>query len=137
MAKSASSRGASRDRHGRGIRRPLLSNLFRFGDTRNASFEQIVKATCEFLRAAWPADLAELNWRIVDAPPLREGSEQVPRWGIRQETMTVIIYRLPIERLGHHRKTDPVHERMHIEEYVFTAAAKLVGKEPWELITGR
>ena len=136
MSKRPASRGASRDRHGRGIRRPLLSNLFRFGDSRLAGFEQIVKSSCEFLRDAWPDELGQLNWRILDAPALPDGAESVRRWSTRPESMTVVIYRLPIERLGHHRRTDPLHERMHIEEYVFTAAASLIGKEPWQLIPG-
>jgi hypothetical protein len=131
------SRGSSRDRHGRGIRRPLLSDLYAYGQSRATSFEQIVSGTCDYLKAAWPNDLNELNWQIFDAPSLKGEAKAVRRWAVRRESMTVVIYRVPIERLGHHRRADRLHERMHIEEYVFAAVGELLGKDPYELIPDR
>lgn len=131
------SRGSSRDRHGRGIRRPLLSDLYAFGQSRATSFEQIVSGTCDYLKAAWPNDLNELNWQIFDAPSLKGEAKAVRRWAIKRESMTVVIYRVPIERLGHHRRADSLHERMHIEEYVFAAVGELLGKDPYDLIPDR
>lgn len=131
------SRGSSRDRHGRGIRRPLLSDLFAFGQTRSSRFEQIVSGTCDYLKSAWPEELSDLNWQIFDAPSIKGDSRSVRRWAIKRESMTVIIYRVPIERLGHHRRADTMHERMHIEEYVFAAVGELLGKDPWDLIPDR
>ena len=128
------SRGASRDRHGRGIRRPLLSDLFAFGQTRGSRFEQIVSGTCDYLKAVWPNDLSELNWQIFDAPSIKGDAQAVRRWAVKRESMTVVIYRVPIERLGHHRRADSLHERMHIEEYVFAAVGELLGKDPFDLI---
>ena len=130
-------RGSSRDRHGRGIRRPLLSDLYAYGLSRGTSFEQIVSGTCDYLKAAWPNELSELNWQIFDAPSLKGESKAVRRWAVRRESMTVVIYRVPIERLGHHRRADKLHERMHIEEYVFAAVGELIGKDPYELIPDR
>ncbi len=131
------SRGSSRDRHGRGIRRPLLSDLYAFEQSRATSFEQIVSGTCDYLKAAWPNDLNELNWQIFDAPSLKGEAKAVRRWAIKRESMTVVIYRVPIERLGHHRRADSLHERMHIEEYVFAAVGELLGKDPYDLIPDR
>lgn len=48
--------------------------------------------------------------------------------------MTVILYRLPILRLGN--SPSPIEERLKIEHHVFEAAADLIGKEPWDLIFG-
>ncbi|MEY4436685.1 MAG: hypothetical protein RL100_149 [Actinomycetota bacterium] len=129
-------RGNNRDRHGRGIRQPLLSNLFRAGRRTNG-FEQIVNGTCEYLKNAWPDELADLKWQVVDTPSINSESQGVRRWAVRPETMTIVIYRIPIERLGHHRRTDALHERMHIEEFVFAAVGQLVGKDPWDLVPER
>ncbi|MFM6971564.1 MAG: hypothetical protein ACKOWH_03125 [Rhodoluna sp.] len=124
------------DRHGRGLRQPLLSRLFPAG-RRGSSFEQIVGGTCEYLKGNWPDELAELKWEVIDAPTLSPEAKGVRRWAVRREQMTIIIYRLPIERLGHHRRTDALHERMHIEENVFAAVGHLIDKDPWELVPER
>lgn len=133
MVDGSSSRGSYRDRHGRGTRQLLLSPLFRTG-SRNTSFAQIVSGACEYLQSVYPDELANLKWQVRDAPKLSPDASSVTRWAARQEDLTVIIYRLPLERLGHVRRADALHERMHIEESVFSAVASLLGKEPWELM---
>lgn len=99
-----------------------------------SSFEQIVQGAVEFLRTTWPDDLGELNCQIIDGPPISSDSKTVKRWATKPATNTIVIYRVPIERLGHARRSDAMHERMHIEEYVFQAAASLIGKDPWDLL---
>lgn len=136
MAESANPRGVNRDRHGRGIRQPLLSNLLR-SSGRHGSFEQIVSGTCDYLINAWTEELAELSWEVLDAPTIKPESKNVRRWAVKRDQMTIVIYRLPIERLGHHRRVDPLHERMHIEENVFAAVGHLIGKDPWDLVPER
>lgn len=133
MVDQQRSRGSFRDRHGRGSRQLLLSPLFRTG-SRNTSFGQIVSGACEYLQSVYPDELRDLKWQVRDAPKLSPDAKAVTRWAVRQEDMLVIIYRLPLERLGHVRRADAMHERMHIEESVFSAVAKLLGKEPWELM---
>ena len=123
------SRGSRRDRHERGLRRPILAGLFRVGDSRLASFGQIVAGTCDYLKNAWPEELANLRWRVIDAPAIKDSAEAVARWSVNN--------RLPIERMGHSRRPDALDERMHIEQYVFTAVGELIGKDPWELIPDR
>ena len=71
---------------------------------------------------------------MLDAPNIGQDARSVRRWAVKREEMTIVIYRLPIERLGHHRRTDALHERMHIEEFVFIAVGNLIGKDPWELV---
>jgi hypothetical protein len=71
-----------------------------------------------------------LNWRIEDVPPLAPG-EKLRRYSANKSTMTITLYRIPIERLGKRRLQDP---RMQIEQAVVSAAAELIDKDPWELI---
>jgi hypothetical protein len=96
-----------------------------------------VAGTCDYLRAAWPDELADLRWQVIDAPAITQESQAVRRWLTKPAEMKIVIYRLPIERLGHHRRTDAMHERMHIEEYVFAAVGALIGKDPWDLVPER
>lgn len=136
----------NRDRHGRGIRQPLLSNLLQMrglsttglaNSNRLSSFEQIVSGTCEYLKNVWPEELIDLEWEVADAPTIKPDSKDVRRWAVKRDQMTIVIYRLPIERLGHHRRVDALHERMHIEENVFAAVGHLIGKDPWDLVPER
>lgn len=136
MSQNSSGRGLDRDRHGRGIRQHLLGNLNR-GTGRHSSFDQIVAGTCDYLINAWPEELAELSWEVLDAPTIKPDSQGVRRWAVKRDQMTIVIYRLPIERLGHHRRVDALHERMHIEENVFAAVGALIGKDPWDLVPDR
>jgi menaquinone-dependent protoporphyrinogen IX oxidase len=94
-------------------------------------FEQVVSTACEYLRREWPTELKHLNWQVQDAPELVAGATEVARYSINPETMTVIIYRLPLLRLTHNRRTDYIDERIHIEQEVFSAVAELMGREPW------
>lgn len=116
-----------RDRHGRGMRRPLPSKLFHHG-TRMEYFNLVVEQTCGYLRATFP-ELAELNWRIEEVPELTKG-DHLARYAVRKTTMTIILYRIPIERLAH-RGAD---SRAQIEQSVLSAAAELIDRDPWELI---
>lgn len=131
------SRGNQHDRHGRGLRRPILAAMFRIGDNRLASFGQIVAGTCDYLKAAWPDELANLKWRIVDAPAIKDSTSEVARWSVNRAAFEITIYRLPIERLGHARRPDALDERMHIEQYVFAAVGELIDRDPWQLIAER
>ncbi len=120
-----------RDRHGRSTyRAPLVSER-----TANRSgmteFEQVVSTACEYLRREWPTELKHLNWQVQDAPELAADDKEVARYSINAETMTVTIYRIPLLRLTHNRRTDYVDERIHIEQEVFSAVAELMGREPW------
>jgi len=119
-----------RDRHGRGLRRPIPSKLFSHGVQRSSFFEQVVSDTCEYLRETFSEELGELKFRIEEVPYLLEG-EDVRRWSAKKSTMTITLYRIPIERFGKKRIPDP---RIHIEQAVISAAASLIDRDPWELI---
>jgi hypothetical protein len=123
---------ARRERHGRTARGSLLAHL---GAGRSLSFfETVVSQTVDFLRTAWPEELSKLDYRLADAPGGSDPKSEVARYSVNQKTFRITIYRLPIERMTHHRRTDRMDERFHIEQFVFQAAAELVGKNPDDLI---
>jgi hypothetical protein len=100
-------------------------------------FESVVVQTVEFLRSAWPEELENLTWQVSDAPLGQTVGEEVARFSANRELMRITLYRIPIERLTHHRRTDRMDERFHIEQFVFQATAELLGKDPGELIPDR
>lgn len=90
----------------------------------------MVSDTCEYLRETFQEELSELKYRIEDVPIVNQG-EPVKRWSAKKISMTITLYRIPIERSGKKRIPDP---RIHIEQAVISAAAALIDRDPWELI---
>jgi hypothetical protein len=113
-----------RDRHGRGMRRPVPSKLFRHGLSRQTLFQDAVADTADYLRSRFPEELGALNWKIEEVP-LQERPESLNRWHTRPQTMTII------ERSASSKTSDP---RIQIEQAVVSAAASLLGKDPWDLL---
>ena len=134
MAKTPRSRDGHRDRHERGIRRPLLSKLFKFGQTRSHGFEQYVETAVEYLKGIWEEDLAGLSWKVLDSPPISGHTTDIPRWRVDKDTNTVVIYRIPTERFGNHSRQGAIEERLKVEEQVFEAIAELLDIDPWDLV---
>lgn len=97
----------------------------------------MVAQTVEFLRSAWPEELEKLTWQVADAPLGKSEGDEVPRYSVNAEKSRIVLYRIPIERLTHHRRTDKLDERFHIEQFVFQATAELIGRDPGELIPDR
>lgn len=97
----------------------------------------MVSQTVEFLRSAWPEELEHLTWQVSDAPVGNGQGEEVARYTVNPEKFRITLFRIPIERLTHHRRTDRIDERFHIEQFVFQATAELLGKDPGELIPER
>jgi hypothetical protein len=122
----------ARDRHGRDrYRAPLVGEKVA-RSSGFSEFEQVVAITCDWLRTQHPVELARLNWVVAESAELDENASEVPRFSVDAATQTIKIYRIPIIRLTHNRRTDFLDERHHIEQYVFMAAAELLGREPWE-----
>lgn len=120
----------SRDRHGRGMRRPLPSKLFHHGIARRHFFEDVVVETCEYLKETFPQKLGSLSWVIEDVP-LVSADEPIRRFLSDKQNMRITLYRIPIQRIGKFRISDP---RLQIEQAVITAAAALIDVDPWDLI---
>lgn len=126
---------ASRRRHGRELRSALTSHLGQSSPM--GFFETVVSQSIDFLKLSWPEELEKLKWRVADAPFFPDGVSEVPRYSINPKEFRITIYRIPIERLTHHRRTDRLDERYHIEQFVFQAVADLLGKDPGDLIPDR
>jgi hypothetical protein len=126
---------ARRERHGRPPRGALLAHLNQKSSA--GFFESVIGGAVEFLRSAWPEELETLTWRVIGAPPTIGNTDEVARYSVNRTKFRITLYRIPIERLTHHRRTDRMDERFHIEQFVFQATAELVGKEPGELIPDR
>ncbi|MCF8546271.1 MAG: hypothetical protein K9G13_07025 [Aquiluna sp.] len=119
-----------RDRHGRGLRRPLPSKLFSFGIARSSFFKTVVDDTVEYLLQSFPEHFETLSYRIEEVPLISDG-DSVKRWSANRTKLEITLYRIPIERFSKEKLPDP---RMQIEHAVISAAASLVDLDPWDLI---
>lgn len=134
MGNGPAGRNAHRDRHDRGIRRPLLSKLFRHGQSRSHNFENYVETTIEYLKGIWVEELADVSWAVVDAPRLSTHATEVPRWRVDHPHKRIYIYRIPTERFGSHSRVSDIEERLKVEEQVFEAIGELINIDPWDLM---
>jgi hypothetical protein len=134
MAKTPKARNTHRDRHGRGIRRPLLSKLFKFGETRAHGFEQYVETAMDYLKGIWVDELAAVRWKIIDSPSISGFTTEIPRWRVDEEAKLIVIYRIPTERFGSHSRQSTIDERLKVEEQVFEAVAEFLDVDPWDLV---
>lgn len=127
-------RANRRDRHGRGVRRPLWSPRFEPGVARVGNFEATVQDAAEYLRTEYSDVFRDLRVLIRDLPPLQGEINSIRRYSHRRETNTVIIYRIPIQRFRF--RIDPLEEMFRIESYVIEAAAEMVGRDPRDFMGG-
>jgi len=97
-------------------------------------FDMTVATTADYLRGAWPEELAGVRYEIAAMPAGSRGSSgAVPRWWTSAQERRVVLYRLPIQRMSRLHRNDDLHRRMMIESCVFRATAELIGKDPWDL----
>jgi len=125
-------RGTARDRHGRGVRRPLWSPRFQPGVARQGNFSDAVEDTANYLRNNFPDDFSGLKVIVRDMPPMHSETTKFRRYAHHAETKTVYIYRIPIKYLG--RASDPFEEIMRIDSYVIEAAAEMIGRDPRDFL---
>ena len=124
-------RGARHGRHGRlgrsEVVRPPLPPL----DGRLDRFEITVGSAVEYLRGTWP-ELRDVRFEI-SAMPTHDNEAGLARWRVDVPGKRISLYRIPIERLLPKGHDDAAHRRMAVEGAVFQAAARYIGREPWEL----
>lgn len=104
---------------------------------RQDGFVDTVEAMMDHLRKMAPEELKDTTVTIHPMPDRAATSDTVPRWRVDTTTNTIHLFRLPIERLGHHHPEDRWYERMVVESAVIKAAAELIGWDPWQLTPGR
>lgn len=118
-------------RHGREDRSPVVRPPLPPLDTRAERFDLAVGTAAEFLRSAW-SELEDVSFEVADMPPASD-ADGIPRWQTLREEKRIIIFRLPVERLGHPHRDDEPHRRMMVEGSVFRAAAEYLDRDPWDL----
>lgn len=91
----------------------------------------------EHLKRVAPDELRDASVVIHPMPDQPDSVPGVARWRVDKNAHTVHLFRLPIERLGHHHPGDRWHERMVVESIVIRAVAELIGWDPWRLTPGR
>lgn len=124
-------RPARHGRHGREDRSPVVRPPLLPLETREERFDFAVGTAAEFLRSAW-AELRDVRFEVASMPP-ESDDEGIPRWSVHTDKQLIVLYRLPIERLGHLHRDDDLHRRMMIESCVFRAAAEYLDRDPWDL----
>ncbi|MBC7725708.1 MAG: metallopeptidase family protein [Burkholderiaceae bacterium] len=134
---TASSRGTSRDRHGRAIRSAVTGPRLPLLSTRADLFESTVIQAAEYLKDMWPDELSDVTFEIAGLPSEVGASGGVDRWLTIGAERRVILFRLPIERMAKLHRADDLHRRMLVESCVFRAVAELLGKDPWDLAPDR
>jgi hypothetical protein len=124
-------RPARHGRHGRVGRSPVVRPPLPPIDTRFDRFDLAVGTAAEFLRSAWE-DLRDVRFEIADMPAATSESG-IPRWHIDRTAKTIVLFRIPIERLSHLHRDDDLHRRIVVEGSVFRAAAEYLDRDPWDL----
>ena len=129
-----------RDRHGRGLRGPLLPQDLPGARTRAEKFEDLVVDSAERLRELWPAALGNVGWLVEEIPgdleslvasgesaPLGKYTREMPAAAGQPEQLAVIaIYRHPVEALC----DTPGQVRELIHEVMIEQVAGLLNIDP-------
>lgn len=126
-----------RNRHGRGARGPVTGPHLPMLHNRIDFFDLTVASTADYLKGLWPADLADVRFEIAAAPATALSDDEVERWVVDPATRTIVLFRIPIQRLSKLHRNDDLHRRLLVESCVFRAVAELLGKDPWDLAPER
>ena len=122
-----------RDRHGRGLRGPLLPSTLPGARTRAQSFHDLVLDVAADIARGWAEELREVHIAIDDLPP---AGEEVPLASAEPATAThparVVVFRRPIEARARsvRAREDLAHDA------VVEAVAELRGRSPDEIDPG-
>lgn len=138
MTRSPTSRPPAHRGRGRRTGRSLVVGpLLAPKKRRSDAFVDIVEAMMDHLKKVAPEQLRETTLVIHAMPDQPSSFPGVARWRVDKAANTVHLFRLPIERLGHHHPEDRWFERMVVESVVIRAVAELTGLDPWQLAPGQ
>lgn len=123
-----------RDRHGRGLRTPLLPAPVPAALSRSGQFNEYVVESAERLQQLWGPAIDSIEFHVEDIPPDLETlvalGGRVPLGTYRPETSTlapaIVVYRHPVEHAA--RIAEHVPELVH--DTVVEQAAELLGLSP-------
>ena len=126
-----------RNRHGRTARGSITGPHLPMLHNRIDLFDLAVASTADYLKGLWPDELSHVRFEIAASPIDPGGEDGVERWHVDPTAKTIILYRIPIQRLTKLHRNDELHRRMLVESCVFRAVAELLGKDPWDLAPER
>jgi predicted Zn-dependent protease with MMP-like domain len=127
-----------RDRHGRGLRGPLLPPGLPASRTRSELFDDLVLDAVEHLEHRWQNELGSVEFAVEDVPPVDApdgpaasvGDAEVPLarlYPARSRTPArIVVYRRPLEA----RAQDPLDLADLVHDVVVEQVAQLLGLDP-------
>lgn len=124
------------DRHGRAGRSSVLRPPLRPLSARADLFSVSVAAAADYLRGAYPHELGDVSFLLASMPVDMQHGDGIDRWSIDRAARTIVIYRVPVQRLTSLHINDDLHRRMAAESCTFQAAAEYLGMDPWDLDLG-
>lgn len=133
-ARRSSFRRRRRDRHGRGLRTPLLPADVPAALSRSAQFDEYVFESAERLHQLWGPAIESIEFHVEEIPQdletLAALGNAVPLGTYRSETTkqpaAIVIYRHPVQMAA--RIAEQVPELVH--DAVVEQAAGLLGLSP-------
>lgn len=131
--------GRRRDRHGRGLRGPLVPSSLPAARTRAERFADLVLDAVEDLERQWHEEMRPIEFAVEDVPPADptpwEGDD-VPLGRFfpagRGLPARVVVYRRPVET----RSLDPLELADLVARVVVEQVAHALGVEPERLDPG-
>lgn len=122
--------GAPRDRHGRGLRSPLLPAGLPASRTRAQVFDDLVLDAREHLEQHWHGELEGLEFAVQDVPPIGRDDDEVPLArllpGRGRTAPRIVVYRRPLEARG----KDPLDLADLVHDVVVEQVAAFLGVDP-------
>jgi predicted Zn-dependent protease with MMP-like domain len=126
--------GVARDRHGRGLRSPLLPPSLPAARSRSEVFDDLVLDAVEHVERHWKAELDGVEFGVEDVPPpLEDGvahGDDVPlartEPGDRRQPARIVIYRRPMEL----RSRNPLDLADLVHDVVVEQIADYLGLDP-------
>lgn len=134
----------SRDRHGRGLRTPLLPPETPAARSRAEQFDQLVLAAVATVESRWPDELADVEFAVDEVPSvtseeIRPGPEVILDGGVplarflapgvdqkgKPTKARVVVYRRPLEI----RATDVGDLEDLVEEVLVEQVSAMLGDE--------
>ncbi|WP_141898745.1 hypothetical protein [Paramicrobacterium agarici] len=124
------------DRHGRSGRSSVLRPPLRPLAARTDLFAVSVAAAADYLRGAYPEELGDVTFMVASMPASEQHGDGIDRWSIDRSRRSIVLYRVPVQRLTRLHLNDDLHRRMAAESCTFQAAAEYLGLDPWDLDLG-
>ena len=139
MRMATTTRGRRRDRHGRGLRGPLLPRELPAYRTRRDRFDDRVLDAVERLEQRWAPELEDVEFAVEDIPPSdpapwEHGEVPLGRFFPAQGELParVVVYRRPVES----RAIDGPDAAALVHDVVVEQVAHLLGLTPEQVDPG-